>query len=660
MNNKIINGLKFGIAPLLYMLSILYSDAAFPAVDAKKVSQPDKLYYVDQFSITTTRSAACDAYVNSSFGSMFYGSVSGEMCNIYMMGYYSGAIYISNMSCEYAAASNEPMFIQAAHNLCTFKYSCPPDQTKNPNTTDYTVLSDLAGTPSASGAFCSKPLTCYAPYFQVGNKCMTYCQKGDTFNKKAGLCEKEEDNQCHGPNVPYEAGNPVIINSGEKIQTEQPDLQFAGTFPLVFTRTYYSQGAPEARAVSTNAIYENTKNVVDAGFDNVLVGYEQPAGYTGPSINVSWLTLNQNSVPDPSSGKNVFVAGQKQWRNNFQYALISNDDGSMDVVNPNNSVEHFTLSSGNTYTSTKSSPSLLVRLKDSNGATTAWILRDDSNMRYRFETTGLLSRIINPSGQTHWLSYNEKRYLTKVRDNFNNSFTFTYLNSTDGVFIDTITSSSGAKVQYQYDSFGNLKLVTKTTSDGKTTTRQYHYENGKFPYALTGITDERNVRYATWDYNNQGRAILSTHADGAEKTTFAYTLSADASGALAVDTTTVTNALNKSDVYHYAQVAGARRLVSVEGQASTSCLAANKQYTYDEQGRLKTKTDWNGNTTEFEYNDRGLVTKQTEAKGKPEQRVTETVWHNTLPLPIKITQGSRVETFTYDAQGQLKSHQIGQ
>jgi len=228
------------------------------------------------------------------------------------------------------------------------------------------------------------------------------------------------------------------------------------------------------------------------------------------------------------------------------------------------------------------------------------------------------------------------------------------------MFIDTLTSSSGAKVQYLYDKVGNLKQVSKTSADGKSTTRQYHYENSKFPYALTGITDERNVRYASWEYDDQGRATLSTHAGGAEKTTFAYNLTADTSGAVAVDTTTVTNALGKSDVYHYAQVAGARRLVSVEGQASTSCLAGNKQYSYYDNGLLKSKTDWNGNTTEYVYNDRGQVTKQTEAKGKPEERVTETVWHATLPLPVKITQGSRVESFTYDAQGRLKSHQIGQ
>ena len=429
----------------------------------------------------------------------------------------------------------------------------------------------------------------------------------------------------------------------------------------MFSRSYYSQASTETRTLSTQALYKNTQAIVNLTLDNALTYYEQPAGYTGPSLALSWQTPATSYVTNTSTGKNTFIAGQKHWKHNYQYALVvNNNDGSVNIVSPDNTVERFTLKSGSTYTNPLGSPSLLKRIVDGSGNLSAWVLRDDNNMQYRFNASGKLIRIVNPSGLSHWLSYNDKGYLATVTDDLKNSLTFSYLDTTDGMFIDTITSSSGAKVQYLYDKVGNLTQVSKTSADGKSTTRQYHYENSKFPYALTGITDERNVRYASWEYDDQGRATLSTHAGGAEKTTFAYKLTANASGAVAVDTTTVTNALNKSDVYHYAQVAGARRLVSVEGQASTSCLAGNQQYSYYDNGLLKSKTDWNGNTTEYVYNDRGLVTKQTEAKDKPEQRVTDTVWHATLPLPVKITQGSRVESFTYDAQGRLKSHQIGQ
>ena len=63
--------------------------------------------------------------------------------------------------------------------------------------------------------------------------------------------------------------------------------------------------------------------------------------------------------------------------------------------------------------------------------------------------------------------------------------------------------------KYSYDSYH--RLVRVEYPDG--TTRQYHYENADFYYALTGITDENGVRYATFAYDSQGRAISTEHAD---------------------------------------------------------------------------------------------------------------------------------------------------
>lgn len=50
----------------------------------------------------------------------------------------------------------------------------------------------------------------------------------------------------------------------------------------------------------------------------------------------------------------------------------------------------------------------------------------------------------------------------------------------------------------------------------------YHYENTDYRYALTGITDHRNVRIATYEYDNLGRAIRTEGADGENEITIAY------------------------------------------------------------------------------------------------------------------------------------------
>ncbi|HRH79159.1 MAG TPA: hypothetical protein PK129_17590, partial [Cellvibrionaceae bacterium] len=103
--------------------------------------------------------------------------------------------------------------------------------------------------------------------------------------------------------------------------------------------------------------------------------------------------------------------------------------------------------------------------------------------------------------------------------------------------LSSIEFSSGKVLKFNYA--GNL--VTKVTHPDETT-RIYHYEDTRFPSALTGITDERGVRFATWKYDEKGRAISSEHAGGAEKTTLEF--NADGS-------TTVTNALGKKTTFSF-------------------------------------------------------------------------------------------------------------
>src|SRR5690606_26020131 len=148
--------------------------------------------------------------------------------------------------------------------------------------------------------------------------------------------------------------------------------------------------------------------------------------------------------------------------------------------------------------------------------------------------------------------------------------------------------------------------------------RIYHYEDSRFPTYLTGITDERGVRYATWTYDDQGRAISSEHAGGTDKTLLAF--NADGS-------TTVTNPLGKQTTYHFDDIAGARRVTQVEGHATTSCEGANQNYTYTPEGWLASKTDWKGNTTTYSYNTFGQEISRTEASGTPEARTITTEWH---------------------------------
>ena len=194
-------------------------------------------------------------------------------------------------------------------------------------------------------------------------------------------------------------------------------------------------------------------------------------------------------------------------------------------------------------------------------------------------------------------------------------------------------------VTYEYDDWERLTSMTRSDA----TSRLYHYDFFARSYHLTGITDERGVRFATWDYDDQGRGILSEHA-GQERTELVY--NTDGS-------TTVTNPLGKQTTYHFAEIEGLKRVTQVEGHASANCLAANKDYSYYANGLLETRTDWQGVTTRFEYNERGLKTRRIEAEGTPQERITSWTWDPVKPLNLTRTEEGKTTTFQYNAASQM-------
>jgi YD repeat-containing protein len=126
-------------------------------------------------------------------------------------------------------------------------------------------------------------------------------------------------------------------------------------------------------------------------------------------------------------------------------------------------------------------------------------------------------------------------------------------------------------------------------------TRRYHYEDSRFPYHLTGLTDENGNRYAIWSYDAAGRAVSSEHAGGVDRVTFAYNVEG---------TTTVTDALGQARTYTY----------DVQGNLATvtNALGQITQITaYDAHGRPLTLQDPNGAVTELRYDARGWLLSQS-------------------------------------------------
>nr|WP_082107451.1 DUF6531 domain-containing protein [Pseudomonas toyotomiensis] len=274
-----------------------------------------------------------------------------------------------------------------------------------------------------------------------------------------------------------------------------------------------------------------------------------------------------------------------------------------------------------------------------------WIYTSIKNEKLIFDESGKLVSIQTSGHPQQNLTYGTNG-LINVIDNLGNTLTFTEDSDRQPLSL----SAPGVQITYSYNANKRLTSVNRTTG-GQTTQRHYHYEVPDKPDLLTGITDERGVRYATWAYDDQDRAISSEHANGADRVSVSY----NSDG-----TVSVTNELGKVAKYSFQTIRGVRRITAIEGEPSPNCPSSNSTFTYDDRGLLKTKTDNNGILTTYDYNERGLEVSRTEASGTPQARTITTTWHPDWFLPVTITEPDRITQYTYDNQGRQTSQSVTQ
>jgi RHS repeat-associated protein len=270
-----------------------------------------------------------------------------------------------------------------------------------------------------------------------------------------------------------------------------------------------------------------------------------------------------------------------------------------------------------------------------------------------YNSAGWLVTIRKRNGYTQTIAYDASNFIESVTDSYGRQITFT--TDSNGI-IQSATGPDGKVVTYQFrNAFGSpspyvLEKVVypddtpANPSDNPTVA--YHYENPDFPYALTGITDERGIRYATFAYDSSRRATSSEHAGGVDRNTFTY----NASG-----TITVTNALNKDTIYTFSTILHSKWATSIQGVASPNCAAANSSYTYNTRGRITSTTDWNGFITNRSVTPEGLETSRTEAFGTAQARTITTSWDIPKRVPTLISAPRKNTALTYDSDGLVQT-----
>lgn len=214
--------------------------------------------------------------------------------------------------------------------------------------------------------------------------------------------------------------------------------------------------------------------------------------------------------------------------------------------------------SGSAWIGSADSTDKLEELTNSTGVTSGWRYTTQSNDVELYSAEGILLSVIRPNGVKVTLTYSDGT--AGVNGGYVLSATGAQTSSIlpSGLLIHLTNSLDGSTVNFGYDSIsrvvnlidgaGNsyvfgyaessaIAVSAKAVPDGGALTsikfpdgavRTFWYnEQDKtdatdLPDALTGVSDENGIRFATWYYNSVGQAISSEHAGGVEKYSVSY------------------------------------------------------------------------------------------------------------------------------------------
>ncbi len=351
------------------------------------------------------------------------------------------------------------------------------------------------------------------------------------------------------------------------------------------------------------------------------------------------------------------------WRHNFQSSLFINPT-TITATRADGKLIYFRLEGG-VWINQQSSGEALAPITDVSSSEDGWLLTTADNHKKYYDTTGKLVAIADHAGRRVSLNYDTHYQLASVTDDVGRTLQFTYDGNNR---IKALIDSSGEQYQYHYDNQGNLTRVTYPDNHFIS----YHYNEPAYtsganlPFALTGVTDENGNRFAIYHYDAQGRAIVTEHANGADR----YQLSYNPDGS-----TTITDSLNTQRTQTFQILFGVVKLVSQSQPAGSGCDASSSDMSYDANGNVASRTDFNGNKTCFNYDlDRNLEIARVEGLSASQscptdlvsynpttnstERKTLTSWHPTFQLPQVIAESNRETKIDYDDRGNITHYHL--
>lgn len=410
-------------------------------------------------------------------------------------------------------------------------------------------------------------------------------------------------NSC-GKGTSPDVGHPIDTSNGNKHLTER-DFTGSGLFPLVFERYYNS---------------------------------------------------SPFHVQDGALGKT--------WRSNWDRVIQRNNKVAR-AIRPDGTIFYYALI-GTKWVTKADITDSLVEINDATGRTSGWKLHSaEDDIDEAYDAKGKLLSVSARNGQKHTVTLSAistpraiapaPGYPIQVADTFGRTLTFTWDSSGR---LSTMKDAVGTVYTYEYDASSRLTKVTfadGADTPGARLERIFLYneqtltDNTILPNALTGIVDENGTRFASYSYDASGAAVQTSYASGVDQYAVSYNGTQS----------TVTDPRGSDRIYTFAKVLGAPRLTGISQPGGAGCSASSSKITYDGNGNVASRTDFNGIKTAYTYDlNRNLETTRTEAVGTPGARTITTEWHPTYRLASRIAEPKLRTSLTFDVSGNVLTRRL--
>jgi RHS repeat-associated protein len=457
----------------------------------------------------------------------------------------------------------------------------------------------------------------------------------------------------------------------------------------------------------TNALNKTTSFTYDADYNELSVtdALGRVTTYTYDSMgNLLSETDPMNHVTNytyDSSNNMLTKTDALNHTTTFGYDSKGNmvtNDTAVYTYNPDGTVATVKDAKGNVTTNGYDSNGNLISITDALGNVT----------NYQYDTKGSKTR--ESTSSSNWSNYTYDvlgRMLTVIVPDDSGSKTTTYTYDANGNRL-TVTDASGNVTTWTYDAINRATSTTepgnKTSSstydavsnvtsqtavDGTVTNYTYdalnrqtqiNYPDGKVvSYSYddvgnkTGVTDSSGT--TTYEYNADNNLVKETSSSG-RITTYNYntihnltgktvngksvTLNYGTSGNLdsMVDSNNITTSFgydpnNNRTATNYASGTkvtygydATDKLTNVKNLGPTGNVLSNFDYTYYDNGQVKTVTDSNGITT-YEYDGQNRITKITNPQGNTIVYTYDSVGNRTSVVNTVGTTSSTT-TYAYD------------